>query len=228
MDKIYNECVKVKTYSVIELKKINLIITNNLNLPLQKMFHFDKDSREIIKRTIIKSMGRSWKKTRCRLYHDYYDSEKVIEQNISADNWGWFLDYHKSEHTKNKSMYVVLSWSKIVSRRKVGRRELSTLVHKQRDSSYIHEEARTIELWRLRNMMNPLDCCLRIIRLLKLLKKSTQVKSLAWVSNRLLVNSSLLLLINRAMELKERRPKGCCLNYKQSRRPRNKEKDSGG
>ncbi|RYQ89346.1 hypothetical protein Ahy_B09g096041 isoform D [Arachis hypogaea] len=44
---------------------------------------------------------------RSRLYHDYYNSKKMIEQNIeerppgiSADHWRWFLDYRNSEDTK--------------------------------------------------------------------------------------------------------------------------------
>ncbi|RYQ89348.1 hypothetical protein Ahy_B09g096041 isoform B [Arachis hypogaea] len=90
-DKIYNECVK-------------------------EMFHFDEDSRGIIKRIIIKSIGRSWEEMRSRLYHDYYNSKKMIEQNIeerppgiSADHWRWFLDYRNSEDTKEKCRKNVMN-----------------------------------------------------------------------------------------------------------------------
>ncbi|RYR39661.1 hypothetical protein Ahy_A09g045238 isoform A [Arachis hypogaea] len=76
-----------------------------------------KDSRGIIKRTIIKSIGRSWEKMRSRL---------------------WFLDYCNSEDTKQ--LYTHTGGSKSLARhreekselqeRKVSRGELWTLVHK--------------------------------------------------------------------------------------------------
>ncbi|KAL4357616.1 hypothetical protein AHAS_Ahas09G0204500 [Arachis hypogaea] len=43
-DKIYNECVK-------------------------ELFHFEEDNGRIIKRTILKMLGRVWKDTRNHLYH---------------------------------------------------------------------------------------------------------------------------------------------------------------
>ncbi|RYR39000.1 hypothetical protein Ahy_A09g044379 [Arachis hypogaea] len=46
-DKVYNECVK-------------------------EMFHFDEDSGRIIKRIILKMLGRAWKEIRNKLYHDCY------------------------------------------------------------------------------------------------------------------------------------------------------------
>ncbi|RYQ89398.1 hypothetical protein Ahy_B09g096067 [Arachis hypogaea] len=52
-DKIYKKCVK-------------------------EIFHFDEDSGGIIKRTILKMLGRAWKDTRNGLYHDYYKSELII------------------------------------------------------------------------------------------------------------------------------------------------------
>ncbi|KAL4300904.1 hypothetical protein AHAS_Ahas17G0247500 [Arachis hypogaea] len=58
-DKIYNECV-------------------------EKMFHFDEDSAGIIKRIILKMLGSAWKKTRNSLYHDHYDSQITIEQDIEG------------------------------------------------------------------------------------------------------------------------------------------------
>ncbi|XP_072086024.1 uncharacterized protein [Arachis hypogaea] len=74
-DKIYNECVK-------------------------ELFHFEEDNRGIIKRTILKMLGRAWKDTRNHLYHHFYDSELTLEQNIkghppgiTADHWRWNLDY---------------------------------------------------------------------------------------------------------------------------------------
>ncbi|RYR13354.1 hypothetical protein Ahy_B04g070395 isoform H [Arachis hypogaea] len=83
-DKVYNECVK-------------------------EMFHFEEDSRGIIKRIIFKILGRAWKETRNRLYHHCYDPELSIEENIenrldgiTADYWRWFLDYRNSEETQEK------------------------------------------------------------------------------------------------------------------------------
>ncbi|KAL4293492.1 hypothetical protein AHAS_Ahas18G0133500 [Arachis hypogaea] len=68
-DKVYNECVK-------------------------EMFHFEEDSRRIIKRIIFKMLGRAWKETRNRLYHHCYDPELSLEENIenrpdgiTADHW---------------------------------------------------------------------------------------------------------------------------------------------
>ncbi|RYQ89256.1 hypothetical protein Ahy_B09g095995 isoform E [Arachis hypogaea] len=80
-DKVYNECVK-------------------------EMFHFEEDSRGIIKRIIFKMLGRAWKETRNRLYHHCYDPELSLEENIenrpdgiTVDHWRWFLDYRNSEET---------------------------------------------------------------------------------------------------------------------------------
>ncbi|RYR26885.1 hypothetical protein Ahy_B02g061189 [Arachis hypogaea] len=73
------------------------------------MFHFDEDSGGIIKRTILKMLGRAWKETRNILYYDHYDSQLTIGQNIEGrppkitmDHWRRYLDYHNSEDTKEK------------------------------------------------------------------------------------------------------------------------------
>ncbi|XP_072087365.1 uncharacterized protein [Arachis hypogaea] len=83
-DKIYNECVK-------------------------EMFHFEEDSRGIIKRIIFKMLGRAWKETKNRLYHHCYDPELSLEENIenrpdgiTANHWRWFLDYRNSEETHDR------------------------------------------------------------------------------------------------------------------------------
>ncbi|RYR33422.1 hypothetical protein Ahy_A10g048007 [Arachis hypogaea] len=89
----------------------------------------------IIKRTILKMLGRAWKETRNRLYHehDHYDSQLTIKQNIkgrppwiTADHWRWYLDYHNSEDAKkkcrknavnqSKQLYTHISRSKILAR----------------------------------------------------------------------------------------------------------------
>ncbi|RYR21628.1 hypothetical protein Ahy_B03g066937 [Arachis hypogaea] len=135
------------------------------------MFHFNKDSRKIIKHAILKSIGRFWKETRNRLYYNYYDSEKMIKQHIekrlpriSADHWRWFFHYHNSNDTqekcrkstvnRSKQLYTHTDGSKSLARcrekeselqgKKVGRGELWISVYERRDGSYIHEEARTI------------------------------------------------------------------------------------
>ncbi|RYQ90589.1 uncharacterized protein LOC110266835 [Arachis ipaensis] len=80
-DKVYNEIVK-------------------------EMFHFEEDSRGIIKSVIFKMLGRAWKETRSRLYHRYYDTELSLAANIencpdgiTAEHWRKFLDYRNSEET---------------------------------------------------------------------------------------------------------------------------------
>ncbi|XP_025607883.2 uncharacterized protein [Arachis hypogaea] len=81
-DKVYNEIVK-------------------------EMFHFEEDSRGIIKGIISKMLGRAWKETRNRLYHRHYDAELSLAANIenrpdgiTADHWKRFLDYRNSEETQ--------------------------------------------------------------------------------------------------------------------------------
>ncbi|KAL4294391.1 hypothetical protein AHAS_Ahas18G0223400 [Arachis hypogaea] len=45
-------------------------------------FHIDEDSEGSIKKYILKSMGRSWKDTRLRLYNAFYEPTFTFEQNI--------------------------------------------------------------------------------------------------------------------------------------------------
>ncbi|KAL4287561.1 hypothetical protein AHAS_Ahas19G0198500 [Arachis hypogaea] len=68
-DKIYNKCIK-------------------------ELFHFEEGSGGIIKRTILKMLGRAWKDTGNHLYHHFYKSDLTLEQNIkgrppriTADHW---------------------------------------------------------------------------------------------------------------------------------------------
>ncbi|RYR66773.1 hypothetical protein Ahy_A03g012831 [Arachis hypogaea] len=145
-DKVYNEYVK-------------------------EMFHFDEDSRGIIKRIIFKMLRRVWKETRNRLYHHCYDLELSLEENIencppeiTADHWRWFLDYHNSEETREKckknaenrsnQLYTHTGGSKSLARlgeeeskrqgRRVSRGELYLLTHKRANVSYVHDAARAI------------------------------------------------------------------------------------
>ncbi|XP_020966034.1 uncharacterized protein LOC107618724 isoform X1 [Arachis ipaensis] len=83
-DKVYNECVK-------------------------QIFHIDEDSERTIKKNILKSMGKSWKETRPRLYNAYFEPTFTTEQNIEnrppgidREHWRWFLDYRAKHETKKK------------------------------------------------------------------------------------------------------------------------------
>ncbi|KAL4365522.1 hypothetical protein AHAS_Ahas07G0114500 [Arachis hypogaea] len=114
-DKVYNECVK-------------------------EMFHFEEDSRGIVKRIIFKMLGRAWKETRNRLYHHCYDSELSLEENIknhpdriTTDHWRWFLDYRNSKETHSERQG-----------KRVSRGELYLLTHKRANDSYVHDAAWTI------------------------------------------------------------------------------------
>ncbi|RYQ79679.1 hypothetical protein Ahy_Scaffold2g107643 [Arachis hypogaea] len=108
-DKIYNECVKVNRYIFVQSRNLNSTPTNNLIILLLELFHFEEDSGGIMKCTILKVLGRTWKETRNHLYHYFYKSDLTLEQNIkgrppgiTADHWRWFLDYRNSEETKEK------------------------------------------------------------------------------------------------------------------------------
>nr|XP_025660942.1 uncharacterized protein LOC112756536 [Arachis hypogaea] len=145
-NEVYNECVK-------------------------EMFHFEEDSRGIIKRIIFKMLGRAWKETRKRLYHHCYDPELSLEENIknrldgiTADHWRWFLDYHNSKETqekckknaenRSKQLYTHVGGSKSLARlgeeeskrqgRRVSRGELYLLTHKRSNGSYVHDAVRAI------------------------------------------------------------------------------------
>ncbi|RYR78650.1 hypothetical protein Ahy_A01g003484 [Arachis hypogaea] len=98
---------------------------------LLEMFHFEEDSRGIIKRIIFKMLGRAWKETKNRLYHHCYDPELSLEENIKnypdgiiADHWRWFLDYCNSKETqckknaenRSKQLYTHTGRSKILAR----------------------------------------------------------------------------------------------------------------
>ncbi|XP_020973254.1 uncharacterized protein LOC110269752 [Arachis ipaensis] len=149
-DKIYNECVK-------------------------ELFHFEEDSGGIIKRIVLKMLGRAWKDTRNHLYHYFYKEDLTLEQNIkghppriTADHWRWFLDYRNSEETKEKcrkhvenrlkQLYIHTGGSKSLARleeeeserqgRPVSRGELFVLTHKRSNGSYLHDAAQAIGLCR--------------------------------------------------------------------------------
>ncbi|RYR67334.1 hypothetical protein Ahy_A03g013659 [Arachis hypogaea] len=129
-DKVYNECVK-------------------------EIFHFEEDSRGIIKRIIFKMLGRAWKETRNRLYHHCYDPEISLEENIENRP-----DEITTDHWK---------WSCV---RKILRIDQSSVTPTPAGrKAWQGSEKKRKELMLLSNVMNPLDCCLRMIRLLKLSEK---------------------------------------------------------
>ncbi|XP_025640562.1 uncharacterized protein [Arachis hypogaea] len=105
----------------------------------KELFHFEEDSGGIIKRTILKMLGRTWKDMRNHLYHYFYDEELTLEENIrghppriTADHWRWFLDYRNSEETKSKRQGCPVS-----------RGELFVLTHKRTNGFYLHDVTRT-------------------------------------------------------------------------------------
>ncbi|XP_057761058.1 uncharacterized protein LOC130981484 [Arachis stenosperma] len=93
-DKVYNECVK-------------------------QIFHFDEDSEGLIKKNILKSLGKSWKETRLRLYDRFYEPTFTTEQNlenrppgIDREHWRWYLDYRAKPETKEKCKKNAVNRSK--------------------------------------------------------------------------------------------------------------------
>ncbi|MED6175235.1 hypothetical protein PIB30_076525 [Stylosanthes scabra] len=61
------------------------------------------------------------------------------------------------------------------------------------------------KLWILSNMMSLPKCCLKMIRLLRLSKKSTQTGSVVWVLGRFRVNSLAEIHNKRVKDLMYRR-----------------------
>nr|XP_025647408.1 uncharacterized protein LOC112742387 [Arachis hypogaea] len=167
-----NGIIKQAKLSVREAIEQFFNVTNNLSLSFQKIFHFDEDRSGRIKKIILQSMGKSWKKTRGRLYDSYYKPTRTLEQNledclrgIDKEHWRWFLNYRNDPDTKekyrqnalnrSKQLYTHTGNSKSLARRReeelelqgrrVGRGELWILQHKRRNGTYIHEEARGLD-----------------------------------------------------------------------------------
>ncbi|XP_020970261.1 uncharacterized protein LOC110268441 [Arachis ipaensis] len=137
----------------------------------KQIFHFDEDIEGTIKKNILKSMGKSWKERRLRLYDTFYEPTLTTEENIEQrppgidrEHWRWFLNYRAEEETKekckknaanrSKQLYTHTGGSKSFARRmeeeseeqgrSIGRGELWIKVHKKNDGSYINDEARVI------------------------------------------------------------------------------------
>ncbi|RYR39695.1 hypothetical protein Ahy_A09g045277 isoform D [Arachis hypogaea] len=89
---------------------------------------------------MLKNLGKVWKDTRHRLFHQFYDHTLSIEENIARrpsrideNHWRWFIDYRLSKKTRERQCG-----------RRISRGEMWTIVHKRKDGSYIHNEAQVI------------------------------------------------------------------------------------
>ena len=63
---------------------------------------------------MMKSIGKTWKDTRCSLYHSFYKESLTFEENVARrpggidlDQWTWFLQYRKDKKTQ-VTYYLVL------------------------------------------------------------------------------------------------------------------------
>ncbi|XP_057732458.1 uncharacterized protein LOC130947772 isoform X1 [Arachis stenosperma] len=137
---------------------------------IKRKFHF-VDVENKIKRYMLKNLGKVWKDTRHRLFHQFYDHTLSIEENIARrpsrideNHWRWFIDYRLSKKTREickknaenrkKQLFTHTGGSKSIARRKdeeerqcgrrISRGEMWTIVHKRKDGSYIHNEAQVI------------------------------------------------------------------------------------
>ncbi|XP_020972303.1 uncharacterized protein LOC110269102 isoform X1 [Arachis ipaensis] len=149
----------------------------------------------MIKQMILKRIGKIWKDTRGKLFHQFYDGTKTLEQNIAQcpegidpSNWKWSLEYRMRADTQER-----------LQGRRISRGEIWNKVHKRKDVSYIHNNVQTTR----ETIMNIacLDDSSRelpqndpIIQALK--KKNTQVKFMVWVSSHVLLNALLVKLHN--------------------------------
>ncbi|MED6189700.1 hypothetical protein PIB30_098586 [Stylosanthes scabra] len=68
---------------------------------------------------MLQSLGKSWKEARSRLFHNYYDPMKTLEQNVHArpggtdeDHWRRFLRYRLRPDTKEKCRKNTVNRSK--------------------------------------------------------------------------------------------------------------------
>ncbi|XP_060186733.1 uncharacterized protein LOC132616141 isoform X5 [Lycium barbarum] len=120
---------------------------------------------------MMKSIGKTWKDTRCSLYHSFYKESLTFEENVARrpggidlDQWTWFLQYRKDKKTqkmykqnaenRRKQTYTHTNGSKSLPRRKaeeehkrgrpMSRGELWPLTHKRKDSTYMNEAAKLI------------------------------------------------------------------------------------
>ncbi|RYQ89290.1 hypothetical protein Ahy_B09g096009 isoform C [Arachis hypogaea] len=101
---------------------------------IKRKFHF-VDVENKIKRYMLKNLGKVWKDTRHRLFHQFYDGTLSIEENIARrpsrideNHWRWFIDYRLSKKTREickknaenrkKQLFTHTGGSKSIARRK--------------------------------------------------------------------------------------------------------------
>ncbi|XP_020972313.1 uncharacterized protein LOC110269102 isoform X3 [Arachis ipaensis] len=67
----------------------------------------------MIKQMILKRIGKIWKDTRGKLFHQFYDGTKTLEQNIAQcpegidpSNWKWSLEYRMRADTQKKCTHT--------------------------------------------------------------------------------------------------------------------------
>ncbi|MED6209242.1 hypothetical protein PIB30_052818 [Stylosanthes scabra] len=93
------------------------------------------------------------------LFHKFYDNSKSLAENvehrclegIEKDDWQAFLEYHLEE---DMLLYTHVGGSKSLARRTekeeirhgrhFSRGEMWTMVHRRKDGSYIHDDARAL------------------------------------------------------------------------------------
>ncbi|XP_072064129.1 uncharacterized protein [Arachis hypogaea] len=97
----------------------------------------------MIKQMILKRIGKIWKDTRGKLFHQFYDGTKTLEQNIAQcpegidpSNWKWSLEYRMRADTQER-----------LQGRRISRGEIWNKVHKRKDVSYIHNNVQTTRVF---------------------------------------------------------------------------------
>ncbi|RYQ84589.1 hypothetical protein Ahy_B10g104016 [Arachis hypogaea] len=130
----------------------------------KQIFHFDEDIEGTIKKNILKSMGKSWKERRLRLYDTFYEPTLTTEENIEQrppgidrEHWRWFLNYRAEEETKEKCKKNAANRSKQLYTHTGGSKSFARRMEEESE-----EQGRSIgrgerELRRLSNRMSLLD-----------------------------------------------------------------------
>ncbi|RYR27838.1 hypothetical protein Ahy_B01g051900 [Arachis hypogaea] len=105
-----------------------------------RVFYYEDDAEEKIKRDILKRIGKKWKDTRHHLFHRCYKQIRTYEENlqhhpkgIDKNDWKKFVDYRLNEETQEREQG-----------RSIGRGELFIMTHKKKDGSYIHPDVRVV------------------------------------------------------------------------------------
>ncbi|XP_057756069.1 uncharacterized protein LOC130975270 [Arachis stenosperma] len=85
----------------------------------KRVFHYEDDGRERIKRGIVQRIESSWRNARNHLFHKVYDEELTFEENlkrkpagIEANHWKMFLEYRLNEDIQEKCKKNAINRSK--------------------------------------------------------------------------------------------------------------------